>query len=283
MTAAKRPVVGVTANHLVDDGVHRNWLRFKYVEALRTQANVDVLVLPTQPELACGYLNCLARLDGLVLTGDESNIDADALRNKQVDRPDYVPGELDLARDRLSGAALETALHMEMPILGICRGLQEMNVFFGGTLHQDLGGVDGFQTHTEDLSLPRDRQYDPVHEVTLTPGGWLRGILDRDKIKTNSLHGQGIDQLGSGLGVEATSSDGLIEAVSVIGSPVLQLGVQWHPEWHAGSTPVSQAIFELFGQQCENFRCNRAPEAMTSAFTAKSGSHLRPLGTTDVR
>ncbi|MCA3395399.1 MAG: gamma-glutamyl-gamma-aminobutyrate hydrolase family protein [Roseomonas sp.] len=243
-------VVGVTANHLVEDDVHRNWVRYRYIEALQTHAGVEVVLLATRSRGHDGQLDCLRRLDGLVLTGDESNLDPHAFHGKTGASPDYQRDILDRFRDRLSAAALRTALALGMPILGICRGLQEMNVLLGGTLFADLGATPSTLRHHEDTTLPRDRQYDPVHRVTLKPGGLLARMTGAQTIVVNSLHRQGIDRLGEGLEVEAVAPDGLVEAVTVARAPALQLGLQWHPEWHANSDRASQAIFAAFGDSC---------------------------------
>jgi putative glutamine amidotransferase len=136
---------------------------------------------------------------------------------------------------------LPAALREGVPVLGICRGLQELNVALGGTL-RDLPGDD----HREDVSQPRDRQYLPAHEVRLRKDGVLRRLLGASTVRVNSLHHQAIDRLAPALRVEAVSADGVIEAASAGPSC---LGVQWHPEWYAGRDPVSTAVFREFGRQ----------------------------------
>lgn len=255
MSAAERlrsrPVVGVVANHLVDDGVHRNWLRFRYVEALRTLAGVEVVLLPTVAYGWDMFPASLARLDGLVSTGDESNLDP-RLFEADGDLEEYERDRRDHFRDRLAAGALRTALELGLPILAICRGLQELNVLCGGSLHARVAERPDGLVHHEDLSLPRDRQYEPAHDVALAPGGALARILGAERARVNSLHHQGIDRLGRGLTIEALAPDGLVEAVSVTNAPTFQIGVQWHPEWHAASDPVSRALFCAFGQACED-------------------------------
>jgi putative glutamine amidotransferase len=134
-----------------------------------------------------------------------------------------------------------------LPVLAICRGFQEMNVAYGGTLHQRLHELDGYIDHREDESAPLEEQYGPAHEVLLEPGGWLRTIAGQDRLQVNSLHWQGISTLGEGLRVEARAPDGVIEAFRAAGSEDFALGLQWHPEWQFELNPFSGALFAAFG------------------------------------
>lgn len=248
--------VGITANRTIDDDVHREWIRRRYIDALTDHADVEVVILPTVSGGLGRDVSVLARLDGLVLTGDESNVDPAVLRDCGAlsDGVEYVPATRDHYRDRLSGRAIATALALGMPILAICRGLQELNVHFGGTLHGDLESLPGGLRHHEDIGLERDRQYDPVHRLSLTAGATLHGLAGTTEIRVNSLHHQGIDRLGRGLFVEARSDDGLIEAVSVADAAAFQIGVQWHPEWHVATDAFSQSLFSAFGNACRSYR-----------------------------
>lgn len=245
-------VVGITANRLVDDAVHRDWIRRRYIDALIGYAGVHVVILPTQSQTTDSMLQTLARLDGLVLTGDESNLDPEVLSGirDKVHGIEYLRDQTDHYRDLLSKEAISTALRCGMPILAICRGLQELNVCLGGTLHSDLHAVPLAINHSEDLSLPRDRQYDPVHRLNLVKGGKLNNLFGRNETRVNSLHTQGIDRLASRLIIEGTSDDGLIEAVRVDSCSAFQIGVQWHPEWHIATDAFSQILFNEFGAAC---------------------------------
>lgn len=265
---AVRAVVGVTSNRLLADGVQRDWLRRKYVEALVRYAGLTCVILPTIDAGDNEFDNDLAimcRLDGLMLTGDESNIDPAIFsstasgRLKPESPHDVQVGVRDRPRDRLSAAAIRKAVALGMPILGICRGLQELNVYFGGTLHPSLSDwrLESGQMHAEKAGLPRDRQYDPAHSVKLCPDGVLQSITGAAEAHVNSLHNQGIKGLAAALKPEAWASDGLIEAVSVKGAPTLQIAVQWHPEWHAETDPLSRQVFKAFGAACVSYRSRK--------------------------
>ncbi|PWE77239.1 glutamine amidotransferase [Bradyrhizobium sp. SUTN9-2] len=250
-------VVAVTSNRLLVDGVHRDWLRRKYVQALHRHAGVACVVLPTvdaedaRDEVAPASMR---RLDGLVLTGDESNVDPAVLSAPasfvDFDRQDVEAGILDRPRDRLSAAAIESAIALGMPILGICRGLQELNVYFGGTLRPSLAEWrrESGAMHAEKPDRPRDRQYDAAHPVRISSDGALFPIARMIEAQVNSLHNQGIETLAPALRGEAWAPDGLVEAASVIGAPTLQIGVQWHPEWHVSTDLLSKQLFKAFGE-----------------------------------
>lgn len=244
------PMVGVTSNRNVEDGVHRDWVRARYVEALTTVSCVEAVILPTGLSNS-GYEHVLKRLDGVVLTGDESNIDP-TLYGQCVAHTDDDPhlALRDPQRDQLAFQVIASALRLQMPILGICRGLQEMNVHCGGTLCQDLERRERSLRHHEDLSLSRDLQYRPVHPVNLSENGLLREIFGATRIEVNSLHRQGIEKVGANVIVEAMAEDGLVEAIRIGDKKLFQLGVQWHPEWHALTDHISRQLLERFGQAC---------------------------------
>ena len=227
----------------------------KYVRAVVDGAECLPLLIPgLQPALPLRQL--LEGLDGILLTGSVSNIEP----HHYSDEPSY-PGNLhDPARDETNLALIPLAIALGLPILAICRGFQEINVAFGGRLHQKVHEIAGYMDHRENLDDPLDRQYAPTHEIALTPGGWLADIAGTDRARVNSLHGQGIAVLGEGLTVEATAPDGLIEAYRRGGSHISDsassskgpflLAVQWHPEWRVLENSFYQGIFRAFGDAC---------------------------------
>jgi len=146
------------------------------------------------------------------------------------------------------------ALEKQLPLLAICRGLQELVVASGGKLHRQLHRIPGLQEHRENEALTLDEQYAPAHEVWLEPGGLLAPLVNHcEKFWVNSLHGQGIREAGSALRVEARAADGLIEAVSHRQHP-FALAVQWHPEWHSDSSALSRQLFDGFIHACQQFQ-----------------------------
>jgi putative glutamine amidotransferase len=189
-------------------------------------------------------------LDGLLLTGSPSNVEPIHYRGAASREGTMHDAE----RDLLAFALIPAAIRAGLPLLAICRGFQELNVAFGGSLHQELHTVPGVGKHREDRGEPVEIQYAPAHEVRFTAGGLLVRITGRDSAQVNSLHGQGIDQLGAGLVVDAVAPDGVIEAIVVADTPGFALGVQWHPEWRVQESEVSMAIFQAFGDACRSYR-----------------------------
>jgi putative glutamine amidotransferase len=230
---ADRRMLGLHPYHVVGD---------KYARAVLDAAGCLPLLIPAlAQELDLDEL--LGRLDGVMFTGSHSNVEP-----HHYSGPPSDPGTVhDPARDATTLPLIRKAVAAGVPVLGICRGFQEMNVAFGGTLHQKVHEIEGKQDHREDASLELDVQYGPAHEVVLAPGGLLGGLIGQDRIQVNSLHSQGIDRLGPGLVAEATAPDGLIEAFRVEQAQAFAIAVQWHPEWKAMSNPFSRALFAAFG------------------------------------
>jgi putative glutamine amidotransferase len=213
----------------------------KYIDAVADGAKaLPVLIPALGSELDPSAI--LAGCDGVLFTGSASNVEP-----HHYGGPASAPGTLhDPSRDATTLPLIPRAIAAGVPVLAICRGFQEMNVAYGGTLHQRLHEA-GFSDHREDGSDPLEVQYGPAHEVLLEPGGLLRDIAGRDRIEVNSLHWQGVERLGRDLEVEARAPDGVIEAFRVAHAPAFAVGVQWHPEWQFEKNPFSRALFAAFG------------------------------------
>ncbi len=224
----------------------------KYVRAVVDGAGCIPLLIPNLvPSLPLRQV--LERMDGLLLTGSPSNIEPHHYGNE----PSYEGNLHDPARDATNLALIPLAVEMGVPVLAVCRGLQEVNVAFGGTLHQVVHEQSGFQDHREGTSELLELQYGPSHAVTLSGGGILAGIAGGNSAMVNSLHGQGINRLGGGLIVEAVAEDGLIEAFRHDG-PGFLLAMQWHPEWRVTENPFYLGSFQAFGAACRQRAMNRA-------------------------
>ena len=217
----------------------------KYILAIAQGAEALPLLVPAISD----YLDIeelLAIADGIMLTGSASNVHPSHF-GQEVHNPGLP---LDPARDALTLQLIKAAIAAGVPLLAICRGFQELNVAFGGSLYQTVQAVSGLNDHREPKELDIDTQYAPVHTVDLVENGQLANIIGTQKTMVNSLHGQGIDKLGAGLSAEAHAPDGLVEAVTVNNATSFALGVQWHPEWKVMENPSYLAIFKAFGDAC---------------------------------
>ena len=247
-----RPVVLVSAcNRMVGD--HPFHLAGKkYVDAVRL-AGCTPLIVPNARQDELQALLSLAH--GVLLTGSRSNV-----HPSHFGEAVYNPAlPLDPDRDAWTLPLIRLAVARGLPLLGICRGAQEANVAFGGTLHQAVQAVAPFNDHRAPEGQPPEVQYaHQAHGVDVVPGGVLAGLLNTSRFDVNSLHGQAVRQLAAGLRVEATAPDGLVEAFSVTDAPGFALCVQWHPEWQADSNPVSQAILQAFGQAARVYQSQQA-------------------------
>jgi putative glutamine amidotransferase len=241
--ASARPLIGISADRRMVGAHPFHMVGEKYARAVLEAADAAPVMIPALAE-ELRFDELLQRLDGLVFTGSPSNVEP-----RLYQGPPSAPGTLhDPARDATTLPLIRKAVEAGVPVFGICRGFQEMNVAFGGTLHQSLHEIPGYLDHRDDTTQPLDVQYGPAHEVTLEPGGLLRSFSERDRIQVNSLHHQGIDQLGAELAVEARAPDGVIEAFRVRLATRFAVAVQWHPEWRVMGNPFSRALFAAFGQ-----------------------------------
>jgi putative glutamine amidotransferase len=215
----------------------------KYIAAVVQAADCLPLLIPVL-ETPLDVTEILTRVDGIFFPGSPSNVEPHRYAG-----PESVPGTLhDPHRDATTLSLIPRAIARGVPVLGVCRGFQEMNVAMGGTLHQRLHEVEGLGDHREDKEQPLDVQYGPAHEVVLEPGSLLRKLAGKDRIEVNSLHWQGVNRLGPDLAIEARAPDGLVEAFRVKSAQSFALAVQWHPEWKVMSNAFSQALFAEFGK-----------------------------------
>jgi putative glutamine amidotransferase len=215
----------------------------KYIRAVAEGAGAVPVLIPSLGD-AVDARELLSDFDGILLTGSVSNVEP-----HRYSGPPSTPGTLhDAHRDATTLPMIPRVIEAGMPLLAICRGFQEMNVAFGGTLWEKLHEVEGVSDHREDERAPLTEQYGPAHEVELTRNGVLQRLAGKDRLTVNSLHSQGVQTLGKGLQVEARAPDGVVEAFSVRDAQTFALAVQWHPEWQFAENPFSSALFAAFGR-----------------------------------
>ncbi|WP_280546633.1 gamma-glutamyl-gamma-aminobutyrate hydrolase family protein [Halomonas sp. 11-S5] len=252
-----RPLVGVIACRREVEGHPAHMVTDKYLSALRDYGLAPV-ILPVWEDAVESEL--LASLDGLLLTGSYTNVEPQRYGAERA--PENTRD--DPHRDAAALGWIPAALDLGLPLLGICRGFQELNVAFGGTLHQAVQRVPGMLDHREPEG-DREAKYAPSHDITLVPGGRLAALYPEPLSRVNSLHQQGIAELGPGLVAEALAPDGLVEAVSVAGAPGFALAVQWHPEWRPCEHPLYDALFRAFAAACDVHRGARNPSPAVDA------------------
>jgi putative glutamine amidotransferase len=238
----RRPVIGLPADRRMIGHHPFHAVGEKYIRAVIQAADAIPFLLPSLGE-ELDIDEVLTHVDGILFTGSPSNVEPHHYRG-----PQSSPGTLhDPHRDATTLPLIPRAVATGVPVLGICRGFQEMNVAFGGSLHQKVHELTGMIDHRDDESQPLEEQYGPAHEVILEPDGVLRRLAGTDRVRVNSLHSQGVDRLGGPLAVEARATDGLVEAFRVKDAPRFALAVQWHPEWKVMSNSFSRALFAAFG------------------------------------
>jgi len=244
--SAKRPLIGIPADRRLLGPQAYHLAAEKYVTAALDAAGAIPVIVPAIGQ-ELQYEGLFDSLHGLLFMGSPSNVEPHHYDGEPSDA-----GTLhDPHRDETTLPLIPRAVAHGVPVLGICRGFQEINVAFGGTLWQKLHEVPGFLDHREPKDQPIERQYAPVHEVRLEPGGQLQRLAGgADRLQVNSLHGQGVRELGSGLSVEARASDGVIEGFRVTAARSFAIAVQWHPEWRVMDNAFSMALFAAFGAAC---------------------------------
>jgi putative glutamine amidotransferase len=239
----QRPVLGVISCNRDVEGQAAQAVMTRYLVSALTYADAAGLLVPAMPGLMHAK-EVATRLDGLLLTGTPSNLDP----KRYGVLVDDAPGPFDPDRDEMTARLIEAMLEAGKPVFGICRGFQELNVAFGGTLRRDMAEHPELIAHHAPDDKSFSEFFEHIHPVKLIEGGVLHNAYKEDEIDIVSVHYQGVDKLGSGLKVEAVAPDGVVEAISthVNGAPVL--AVQWHPEWKAHENPQSQVFFQLLGR-----------------------------------
>jgi putative glutamine amidotransferase len=244
-----RPVVGIIGN----SGRIENRFTVQMVGERNLRAVADVagalpLIFAGCPEITdIGAL--LDVVDGIVLTGARANVHPSRFRTEP--HPKHEP--YDVSRDDLALALAEACVARSIPIFGICRGLQEMNVAFGGSLHPEIRELPGRMNHRMPRLENGEIHPDPTvvfadrHDVALVPDGVFAKILGCESIRVNSLHGQGILEPGKRVIIEGVAEDGTIEAIRIADAPSFALGVQWHAEYDPQRNPINRALFQAFG------------------------------------
>ncbi len=253
-----RPLVGIAASHhLAEDTYEVQMTGRRTIDAVGEVADCLPMLIPGLPE-ALDIGDLIATVDGIVLTGARANIHPSHYGDELTE----AHGLMDEGRDAVTLPLVRAALEHGVPILGLCKGIQEMNVALGGTLYPEVGDLPGRHRHRMPKGCKDPKVIFELRErVRLRPGGELARIVGADSIVTNSLHGQAVREPGERVVIEGWAADETVEAISIDGARAFALGVQWHAEYDAGNDPVSRAIFRAFGAAVRARRARRVGAA----------------------
>jgi putative glutamine amidotransferase len=246
----KRPVIGVIGNtHLAENRFPSQRVGEKNLKAVADVTGALPLMFAGCPELTdVGAL--LDAVDGILLTGGRANVHPSRFGVE----PDPRHEPYDERRDAVALAVAEACVARGVPLFGICRGLQEMSVAFGCTLHPEIRELPGRVNHRmprlENGEIHPDQAviFGDRHDVHLTPGGAFAQLYGKNTIRVNSLHGQGILNVDCRVIIEGVADDGTIEAIRIADAPGFALGVQWHAEYDPQTNPINRTIFQAFGE-----------------------------------
>lgn len=243
---AQRPIVVIASDRIERHGHPVHAAMHGYVRAVGEVSRALPLVLPAIGD-SLHAASLIAAIDGIVLTGSPSNVDP-ARYGATKSHSNML---LDLDRDATILPLLPQVVAAGVPVLAICRGLQELNVAWGGTLNTAVHEQPGRLDHREgEHNRPIECWYDDSHSIDIVANGLLARLAGGTQATVNSLHHQGVERIGSGLRIEASAPDGLVEAISVEGAQQFTLAVQWHPEMRIDDSPMARAIFSSFGDAC---------------------------------
>lgn len=237
------PVVGIIGNYyLLDDNYPVHASGTMNSGAIAKVAHALPLIVPTHPEFVSEE-ELMAVCDGFLFTGGRPNVHPEEYGEAAT----RAHGFFDRNRDKVVLSLIRSCVERGQPILGVCRGFQEFNVAFGGTLHPEIRDLEGRMNHRMPPDGTLDEKFALRHEVTFQPDSIFVDIIGEQKVRVNSLHGQGIKKTGKRVLVEGAAPDGTEEAIRIDAAEGFALAVQWHPEYHAEIDPVSKPLFSAFG------------------------------------
>lgn len=250
--ASSKPLIGISTNEITNFNgrqvSHSTGLR--YVDAVKKFTNGIPILIPS-------YINnedldqLLSKIDGLVLTGGRANIEPHHFGGEP-----FPPDEpIDVGRDDIVLKMIPKCVYLGIPIFGICRGIQEINVAYGGTLHYRIHLLPDKNDHRmprgDDVTIKEI--FTLKHRIDFIKDGYFSDLIKKESCLVNSLHGQAVDTIANNLKIEAISDDGIVEAISIPDHPSFAVGVQWHAEYEPEKNELNRLLFNQFGQACLNY------------------------------
>lgn len=238
-----KPIIGIIGNsHLVNDQYPVQAVGISNIEAVADLTGAIPLIVPALPKVGA-ISDLLQACDGFVFTGGRPNVHPSHYGVEPTD----AYGTFDPDRDAVTLPLIRECIAQGVPVFGICRGFQEINVAFGGSLHPEIREIPGRMNHRMPPDGTLEEKFEHRHVVTLRSGGQFHHLLGAEEVLVNSLHGQGILERGARIVIEGYAPDETPEAIIVESAPNFAMGVQWHPEWNAINDPVSRPLFQAFG------------------------------------
>jgi putative glutamine amidotransferase len=244
---SSRPLVGIVCDRFFVGEHDLHSVKQSYVRALMDVSRVSPMLIPASEDIE-DFEPYLDGIGGLLFPGGASNVEASRYGNTAM-----TGGLIDRARDHVALELMRRASSRDLPFIAVCRGFQEMNVAFGGTLDSNIYASGRSEDHRENPAEDLHTRYRYKHHVSLTYDGMLHRLTGEQRLQVNSLHMQGIETLAPQLVIEATAHDGLIESIRLPGTS-FAIGVQWHPEVMVEGDAMSRALFHEFGEACRNFQ-----------------------------
>jgi putative glutamine amidotransferase len=256
-----RPVVGIISNsHLINDEYPAHAGGTMNSEAVSMVSGAIPLLIPADPRLM-SIEELLDTCDGFLLTGGRPNVHPEEYGEAATE----AHGAFDRARDAITLPLVRACVARGQPVMGVCRGFQEVNVAMGGTLHPEIRDLPGRMNHRMPPDGTLEEKFELRHSVRFTRGGVFHRLMGAEEVVTNTLHGQGIKTPGARIVIDGTADDGTPEAIYVRDAPGFTLSVQWHPEWNAANDPVSRVLFTAFGKALADWRACGASSQLKSA------------------
>ena len=238
-----KPVIGIIGNaHLINNEYPVQAVGLSNIEAVADLTGAIPLIVPAIPKVGA-VSDLLEACDGFVFTGGRPNVHPSHYGHEPTEKH----GAFDPDRDAVTLPLIQACVAKGVPVFGICRGFQEFNVAFGGTLHPEIREIPGRMNHRMPPDGTLEEKFEHRHIVSLTEGGSFHRVLGAREVMVNSLHGQGILDKGGRIVIEGYAPDATPEAIVVEEASGFAMGVQWHPEWNAANDPVSRPLFQAFG------------------------------------
>ena len=238
-----RPVIGIIGNSaLLNDSYPTHAGGTMNSCAVSNVAGCIPLIIPADPDYVT-VNELLEVCDGFLLTGGRPNVHPSEYGEEET----AAHGDFDRRRDAITLPLVRACVERGQPVLGICRGFQEVNVAMGGTLYPEIRDLPGRTNHRMPPDGSLEEKFALRHVVTLKEGGVFHQLFGTTEVMTNTLHGQGIKDAGARVVIEGHAPDGTPEAIYIKDAPGFTLSVQWHPEWNAANDPVSRPLFTAFG------------------------------------